>query len=110
MEDRKKALGLELRQIIQMDQTATGILQDAADKRREIEKETQQEQAEILADAEKRRNEVIAQVKAEQAEALEKRTEEAQADFEGQKKQLENTVQQHRTQWVSEMVANILGK
>lgn len=108
MASDKKALALELKQIIQADRMAVDIIQRAKDMKTTIEKQTEKDKAEILGDAQRKREEMTGQVEAEMAAEMARRKEEAARQFEQQRQFIRNAMRENREKWVDEITGRII--
>lgn len=108
-DEKRRALGLGLQQIIQTDHQAGAILQRAKEQSAEIAAQATRDKAAILQDAQTSRETLEAQIAAEEAELLAKRTQQAQQAHAAQKQQLASVFAQHHDEWVQDIVARALG-
>lgn len=106
--ERAKALGFELRQIIQADRMAMDILQNAEYTRKDIEKKTQEETAAILADAKEKLGEATRQAKQAHAEEMARRKSEAEKAFQQQRDHLESHFAKNRDAWADRITDVII--
>lgn len=110
MENKRKALEVVLRQIIQTDRQANGVIQRASEECKSMAEQTELDKAAILQDAEDKRQEMIKIVQDEQAEELEKRKAEAKRQVSEQQQALQQKVSANKDAWVRDITARILAE
>lgn len=110
MQNKKRVLGLGLQQIIKTDHMANQIIQEAMDKRAQLEAKTEQDKQAILQDAQKQYDEMSRQVLQQEQDQRQKQEQEAMQQMQQQCNRLQALVQQNQKQWVQEIVNNILQK
>lgn len=108
MQNKRKALEMELQQIIKTDRQANQMIADAGTECRRIEKQTEEDRQAILDDAAEKREQMQQQVQAEQAEALQQRKDEVQGHTRQQIDALRERVAQNKDAWVADITASIV--
>ena len=107
MAENKKALALELRQIIQADRMACDVIEEARGIGQAMEEDSQKKKAKLLAEIDQARRDMEKQVKAEQEQALQQRIGQVKASFAQRQADLEEKVSQQRPEWVTDIVQRI---
>ncbi len=110
MTESKKAMEMELRQIIEADEQAVKILQGAEKTRKALEAQTQAEKQDLLQDIDKKRQRITRRAEQQIEEQLQTQLHQEQLQHQQQLQQLEQKVQKNHRRWADDITARILNQ